>query len=116
MKTSTSSHAAEAASLDSIHAVLSDRRRRFVVDILVGRQSPISLNVLARAVATRIPAAPADSVAGDAPEEIATTLHHRHLPKLAEANVLEYDPETKTVTPRDTDRLAPFLKAPEAIR
>ncbi|MFC7215463.1 hypothetical protein ACFQO4_15405 [Saliphagus sp. GCM10025334] len=79
------------------HRLLADDRRRLVLDILAGTTTPVDLEELAAGIATR-----EDGV--DAPDEggadrVATTLHHHHLPKMADMHVLEYDPETNVIRP-----------------
>ena len=79
--------------LDATLALLSDRRR-YVVDGLSERDCPVALEGLVEAVATR------EADAGGArpdPEELARTLHHTHLPKLAASGVIDYDAEERTV-------------------
>jgi hypothetical protein len=88
-------HYDDVQSLDATLALLNDHRRH-VVDCLAERECPVPLESLAEAVATR----EADADAGDARldgDEIASPLHHTHLPKLAAAGVVEYDAEERTV-------------------
>lgn len=33
------------------------------------------------------------------PRRVRTRLHHAHLPRLVDANLVEWDPETETITP-----------------
>lgn len=120
MQDSTHSHPRDALPRETIHAILSSRRRRFLVDVLAGRQAPIDLVVLARAVAMRLPDRLSDgdgeeSVTPDL-DSIATSFHHVDLPRLADADVVDYDPEEGTVTPRRTDALVPYLDSAESLR
>lgn len=94
----------DAPSLDTLQAALGNRRRRLIVDVLAGRKSTIHLDVLARAVAMRLPSDETRDL-----DSIATALHHVDLPRLESAGVLAYDPETKAVEPTGTDVLVPFL-------
>lgn len=76
---------------------LSDRRRRAVVASLGDASGLQTLDDVAAAVTTH----EADTTEADT-AEIATTLHHIHLPKLTEADLIEYDPQQKTVYLTDT--------------
>lgn len=89
---------------NAVAAVLADPRRRRVVDALGDLRPPVAIERLAEAVADRDPAEVPDASVDD----VATTLHHVHLPKLAAAGVVDYDPETTTVTAERTARLGPL--------
>lgn len=86
---------------DSASAVLASERRRTVLRTLRDADGSLAIADLARDVV----ASERDGSAGDAPEaaveRVALTLHHRHLPKLADGGYLRYDPGEKTVVPRD---------------
>lgn len=43
-------------------------------------------------------------------EEIAIDLHHRHLPKLAEAEVIEFDPDSEVIRYLGCDRLERWIQ------
>lgn len=90
-------------STDIVLAVLADEYRRLAVEALFGRDGPIQIADLAAAVAEGIH----EGASGDSEREIATALHHVHLPKLADADLLDYDPESTTVT---AVRTAPLRK------
>lgn len=76
--------------------LLASYRRRVLLDVVVDRSMPVSLETLAAAVEE------AESGAGELEREtvdlIAITLHHNHLPRLADAGVLDYDPTSNHVT------------------
>lgn len=98
----------DAAALDTIYSLLSDRRRRSVVAVLSDRNSPIELRELATAVTET--ASDPDDGPPNATREVVTTLHHVHLPKLDAAGVIDYDSETNTVVPRRTAALVPAIE------
>ena len=79
---------------DTRHRILSSKRRRVLLGVLDDRQTPVDLDVLADAVETRENDGDARS---DGSEPVAITLHHNHLPRLAEAGVVEYDPTARRV-------------------
>ena len=74
------------------HRILSVERRRVLLDVLDDRPTPIDLGALARAVETRENGSEQETV-----QQVAITLHHNHLPKLAELDAVEYDPEARIV-------------------
>lgn len=115
MNDSIHTHSTSAPSLDTVHSVLKNRRRRFVVDVLAGREAPIDLHVLARAISMRLPAADDESV-NDCSDRIATALHHVDLPKLEQADLVAYDRDERVVEPKSVERLAPFLDAADSLQ
>lgn len=81
-------------------------RRRVACDVLAeSDEDTLSLEALAEAVTRRENDV---SEAGDGDWQVATTLHHLHLPLLASAGVLEYDAARKRVRP-DPDVLAQYV-------
>lgn len=68
-------------------------RRRVALDELAQLRAPVDLQELATAVADR----EFDSVDETAARRVAITLHHAHLPKMADLGVVEYDPGTNLV-------------------
>ena len=86
----------EAAPLDddTRHRILSSKRRRVLLDVLDDRWTPVDLDTLAEAVGTRENAAEAGA---ERVGPVAVTLHHNHLPMLAQAGVVEYDPTARRV-------------------
>lgn len=88
-------------SLDEIFELLANQRRRESLYVLVRREGPITVTELGDEVA---------SVVEATPERVATALYHVHLPKLADAGVVEYDVETGTVRLTDAfDRFHRYL-------
>lgn len=74
-------------SLDTIFELLVSSRRRSALYVLYRSDGPVALSDLVAEVA---------SMEDVAPERIATALHQVHLPKLADAGVVEYDTEAET--------------------
>ena len=101
------SQIADAQSPEAVFTLLSDRRRRNTVDVLSDQETAVTLRKLVDSVAVR--ETETDDVPDATIDAVATSLHHVHLPKLDEADVVDYDHETHIVTPRDTDELAKFV-------
>ncbi len=80
---------------DEYHRLLSSERRRILLDVLAEQPMPAGLEAVAAAVAER--EADADAPAEDAVERVAIALHHNHLPRMADAGVLEYEPAARSV-------------------
>lgn len=85
-------------SLESLFELLSDERRRLVVSTVAEKGERVSLSDLAETVA-EAEAADASAVSKDHFEVVHTLLYHSHLPKLADAGVLEFDREEGAVEP-----------------
>ena len=88
--------AIELAPTSARHRLFRAERARVALDVLAERTTAIDLDDLATAVA--------ECETTDAPDEnevqrVAISLHHRHLPKMAEADVVEYDADANRVEP-----------------
>ena len=80
------------------HRLLAAERRRLALDILADETAIVDLEDLAAEIAAREVGPDAD---GEAVERVALSLHHVHLPHMADVGVLDYDPRTKIVEPAD---------------
>lgn len=89
-------------------AVHSDTDRRATASILAERDGSTTRDALARALAVG-EAGRGNSEADT--RDVAVRLHHTHLPKLAEAGVLEYDSDDGTVEPTDAPDVPLFERA-----
>ena len=105
MNTDTATSTADGPSHDLASLVLPHRLRRRVVAALSNRTAPVPLADLATALESGEGSGPPDRRHRD----LRTELHHVHLPKLADAGVLDYDPGTTTVTATRTARLGAVL-------
>ena len=77
------------------YRLLSAERRRELLDVFDGRSGPLALDSLAAEIATRDDELDA---ADDAVlTRVASSLHHVHLPKLHDAGVVEYDPDSRRI-------------------
>lgn len=87
-----------AESLDEVFEQLAARRRRYVLYELRD-EDHVTLPELARRVAARERGCDVDEITSDELEHIETSLHHRELPRLHEAKLLEYDERQGDVSP-----------------
>lgn len=106
--------------LDTLYEILSKRRCRLVLSHLEAASvDVVELDDIVDHVVEReaspgaaAPAnADADADAADHRRRVATTLHHRHLPRLSVTPLLDYDGRSKTVRYRGDDRVAAYLDA-----
>ncbi|WP_137285066.1 DUF7344 domain-containing protein [Halorussus salinisoli] len=96
-------HGSRVRSLDAIFEILVPERRRHALYVLYRRGEPITLLDLADEVA---------ALEDADVERVATSLHHVHLPKLAETGVADFDAEAETVRlADDSDRFRKYLTA-----
>lgn len=85
---------------DAALDALANARRRRIVRVLAERDRSLALADLARDVARRERATDEGddgTPARPGPKTVATQLHHWHLPKLAEAGIVERDADRGTV-------------------
>ena len=99
------SRPADEPSTDVALSVLAAEHRRLAVEALSGREGPIPLSALAAAVADRGTEGPSER----SEREIATALHHVHLPKLDDADLVDYDAAATTVTAARTGPLRKYV-------
>lgn len=100
--------------LDESHRLLASERRREVLSYLTPRAGErVDADELLAAVA-------ADERPGPGPSthrvRVETDLHHVHLPKLADAGVVEFDPVEGAVTDEGTAEIEVFLALGDALR
>ena len=79
------------------YRLLSSERRREVLDILTERTFPLDLDELAVEVADQEELLdPSDETDT---ERVAISLHHQHLPKMADVGLLQYDADSHRIEP-----------------
>lgn len=94
------------------HLLLAADRRRQALDLLSGKTSPVELEKLAAGVAARENGIDTNE---EAVGRVASALHHVHLPKLDEFDVLDYDAETHRIDPSGVPaRITPYEGVDEA--
>lgn len=90
--------------------VLAVRRRRIALSVLTERELPIDVGTLGQAVAERERSAPDEQTV----HRVRMSLHHAHLPKLADAGLVEYDWE-RCVVEESVDELGSLLDSVDAV-
>jgi len=83
---------------DTLFDVLRDRRRRFVVHRLHASEHPLSIDELATQLSAWERRQPVDEVETRPIERAEVTLRHVHLPKLADAELVQYDRHSDEVS------------------
>ena len=106
---------ADSISFTELFEVLSNQRRRHVLDVLSETAAPTTVAVLADEVAEREAKAEAydGPLAADA-SRIRTSLDHCHIPKLIDSGVLDHDELAKAVVPGE--QMAETVDLMEAAR
>lgn len=94
-------------STDQLHRLLANSRRRLLLSYLQSHtDESVSFEDLVAAIARGERPDPGPATHW---QRVETDLHHVHLPKLADAGVLEYDPVTRTVEYEPSDELEAAL-------
>lgn len=94
--------------VDELFDVLTAERRRRVLSLLTSRQSPVPVEELAHAVAAEENDAEAATLSESTVREVHITLHHVHLPKLDEVELIDYERDERTVAPTNTTDAVPI--------
>ena len=87
----------ESGDFETALELLVDERRRQVLLTLRECDSTVSLDELALRVASRTQESTVGGESQELTDRVKTSLHHAHLPKLHDANVVEYDVDQGTV-------------------
>lgn len=97
--------------VDEVHRLLASERRRHVLTYLVSRSADVvPVEEIVDFVADREEPKPGP---GTARQRIATGIHHVHVPKLADADVVRFDPVAGTVQYVASERVERFLSIDE---
>ncbi len=107
------SDSTEQATINEVLSMLANERRRHLLSFLTDRSGEtVPVDVLADAVME--PERPAPGPLSHR-RRVQIDLHHVHLPKLADAGVIEHDPVESTVKYVGPDELAGLLDATAAF-
>ena len=96
---------------DTILELLANRRRRYLLYALRGQEEPIELSTLAEQVAGWEHDVPPDEVAKNEYKSVYVSSVQCHVPKLADAGVVDHDEDNHTVVLADAfEQLEPYLR------
>ena len=76
-------------------------RRRILLNILAESESEHTVENLSTKIATHEKEDDAEQIDDATIEQISLSLSHTHLPQLAERNIIDFEPEKGTVTPKE---------------
>ncbi|MCO8244951.1 MULTISPECIES: hypothetical protein [unclassified Haladaptatus] len=80
-----------------LHSLLAVERRRLILDILTEGVTTVELKELVVEVVEREDGI--DTTDEDVIDRVTIGLHHNHLPRLDDAGLVDYDPDSHTVDP-----------------
>jgi len=102
---------------DDIFDLLSNPRRRYVLYQLAEASTPISVELLARQIASREEGIDPGAVTEDQQRRVYISLYQTHLPKLDRKGAIEYDQDERTaeLTARG-ERLLGYLRTEQPQR
>lgn len=83
--------------LDTVLDVCGCKHRRIVLRVLEDQEPPVSIIDLTNAIIKHNHRTSEEKTPEETITQIQIGLHHAHLPKLAEAGVIQYDPERQVV-------------------
>ena len=86
---------------DSVLDLCQHQHRRIVLGTLAEEQRSLTLNDLTKAVLKYNHQTPVTEASEGVLTEIRLSLYHVHLPKLAAAGLIDYDPERELVEPTE---------------
>jgi len=84
---------------ETVFSILSNRRRRYVLHVLNGREGPIGLRELSERIAAWENGCRPEGVTSKERKRVYAALHQSHLPKMDRAGVVSYDPDRGTIDP-----------------
>lgn len=100
----------DAHTLDVLFDVLADQRRRYALECLLEFRTPIALADLASEVASRELETPVPDIPAEEVKRVYISLYHSHVPKMADANIVEYTQEQDTVAlSTEREHIEPFV-------
>lgn len=86
---------------DQVYRALADERRRGVLAILENADAPLAVADLALEIARREHDDGVSDESYETAEQLRISLYHCHLPKLADAGLVDYDTDRQLVTLSD---------------
>ena len=111
MEALTSSQEDQELSADTILELLANRRRRYLLYALRGQEGPIELSTLAETVAGWEHDVPPADVEKNEYKSVYVSSVQCHVPKLADAGVVDHDENNHTVILSENfEQLRPYLQ------
>lgn len=101
-----SDHRLSSRSVDVVFEILANTRRRHALSMLAEADHAVSIDELVEQLASW--EADGDELSEVERQQLAASLHHTHLPKLADFGFIEYDDRTRTARWR---RQPEFMRA-----
>jgi len=86
---------------DAVLDLCRDRHRRIALAALAAERRPLAVTDLAETVVECVPRSPTTEASGDEVAAVRRSLYHVHLPKLAAAGFVTFDPECELVEPAE---------------
>lgn len=90
------------SSLDTVFGLLTNQRRRYALAYITDHPQPIALADVAKAIAVWENDVPVTEIPTKEIQAISISLHHHHLPRLADANVITFDKESNQIRASET--------------
>ncbi|WP_449272285.1 DUF7344 domain-containing protein [Halostagnicola larsenii] len=91
----------EHLSFDTVFSLLSHRRRRVVLELLLTHDRALTLRDLRNGIVEKEHGAEIVAVNNDQVKQTLVSLHHIHIPVLAEAGLVIYDQDRMIVEPTE---------------
>lgn len=88
-------------STDDLCDVLSNARRRFVIDRLASHSKPLAVADVTRELTRWECETPSDQIPEEQVKSRYAALYHVHVPKMADVGILEYNRERNTIALAD---------------
>jgi predicted transcriptional regulator len=98
---STEGQRRDEGSREPLADLLSDPHCRYLLHYLRNHEGPVSVSEVSRHVVAEITDGSPDEVPGDVQRRVQTWFHHGQLPTLDDYGVVEFDPESGTVSLTD---------------
>lgn len=87
--------------VDELFGLLANERRQALISVLATRDGPVDVDELTRAIAALETSTDATDVDEADLRRVRLTLHHVHLPKMADRGVISYDRNRRMVALAD---------------
>ncbi|WP_226479546.1 DUF7344 domain-containing protein [Natrinema amylolyticum] len=106
----SSSSRSDGLSHDVIFTLLSQRHRRAVLDLLLAQDRTLTLRDLRNEIVEREHSTEITELDDEQAKQTMVSLHHVHIPKLAEADIVTYDQDRMIVEPTEKlEQMESFL-------